>query len=321
MFDTPVLYLIFNRPELTKITFTSICKMKPKKLFIAADGPRIGNIKDEISCKIVREYVLSNIDWDCDLKILFREYNLGCGLSVSSALDWFFSYVDEGIILEDDCLPSKSFFMFCEIMLEKYRYENVVGHISGVNLIYNNTNVINNSYSYYFSAIIHIWGWATWKRSWKNYNFHLSNISFDNDKKLYNNIFIHEEINTFWSKKYEDTKNKFIDTWDYQLQFCIWSHNQLSITPQFNLITNLGFGDEATHTKNRFDMLSNLPNSEINQIIHPPIIKISSSLDLLMFFYAYNIKFDISLLKWKSKYIFINRFFKKKLIRYFSDVS
>jgi hypothetical protein len=321
MFDTPVLYLIFNRPNLTEITFPSICKIKPKKLFIAADGPRIGNINDEISCKIVRDYVLSKIDWDCDLKILFRENNLGCGLSVSSALDWFFSYVDEGIILEDDCLPNKSFFVFCENMLEKYRDENVVGHISGTNLIYNNSNIINNSCSYYFSAIIHIWGWATWKRSWKNYNFHLSNIYFDHNKKFYNKIFIHEEINKFWSNKFKDTKNKFIDTWDYQLQFSLWSNNQLAITPQVNLITNLGFGEQATHTKNRFDILSNLPNTDIKKIFHPRAIKINSRLDLLMFFHAYNIKFDRSLFKWKSKFISINRFFKNKIFRSFTDVS
>ena len=321
MFNTPILYLIFNRPDLTEITFLSIRKIKPKKLFIAADGPRICNINDEINCKIVREYVLSKIDWDCDLKILFRENNLGCGLSVSSALDWFFSYVDEGIILEDDCLPNKTFFLFCENMLDKYRDDHIIGHISGTNLIYNNYNIINNLYSYYFSSIIHIWGWATWKRSWKNYNFQLSNIYFDHNKKFYNKIFIHDEINKFWSKKYKDTKNKIIDTWDYQLQFCLWSHNQLAITPQANLITNLGFGDKATHTKNRFDILSNLPNSDINQILHPPSIKISSRLDLLMFFYAYNIKFDRSLFKWKSKYFSIKKFLKKSLFRSFSDVS
>jgi hypothetical protein len=311
MFDTPILYLIFNRPDLTKITFSSICNLKPKKLFIAADGPRIGHFNDEINCKIVRDYVISKVDWDCDLNILFRDNNLGCGLSVSSALDWFFSFVDEGIILEDDCLPNKSFFVFCESMLIKYRDENLIGHISGTNLIYSNSNIFNYAYSYYFSAIIHIWGWATWKRSWKNYNFQLSNNSFNNDSKLYNKIFIHKEINKFWSIKYKDTKNKIIDTWDYQWQFCIWNHSQLAITPRFNLITNLGFGDQSTHTKNRFDNLSNLPNSEINQIFHPSTIKLSSKLDLLMFFYAYNIKFDRSLLKWKTKFISLNRLFKK----------
>jgi hypothetical protein len=321
MIDTPILYLIFNRLDLTKITFPAICQLKPKKLFIAADGPRDGNENDEISCKLVREYVFSKIDWDCVLEILFRDNNLGCGLSVSSAIDWFFSYVDEGIIIEDDCLPNISFFVFCETMLEKYRYEHKVGHISGSNLINNKSFIINNSYSYYFSSITHIWGWATWKRAWKNYDFNLSDVSFDKNNNYYNKIFINGEINKFWSEKYIDTKNKFIDTWDFQWQFCLWRYNQLAITPQVNLITNLGFGDQATHTKNRFDKLSNLTSYNMKLILHPRSLKINSKLDLLTFYHAYQIKFDRSLFKWKSKCISIIRYLKKSLFKYFSGVS
>ena len=121
MFNTPVLFLIFNRPKLTEISFSSIYTTKPKKLFIAADGPRIGNEIDVLNCMIVRNYVLSKIDWDCEIQTLFRDVNLGCGKAVSSAISWFFENVDEGIIIEDDCFVDSSFFNYCSLLLEKYR--------------------------------------------------------------------------------------------------------------------------------------------------------------------------------------------------------
>jgi hypothetical protein len=311
MFSTPVLFLIFNRPDLTKISFDSICQFKPTKLFIAADGPRNDNYLDLVNCKLSREIVLSKINWECDLQLLFRDDNLGCGLAVSSAIDWFFSFVDEGIILEDDCVPSPSFFFFCQNMLDKYRHNLIVGHISGSNLISNKYEISNLDVSYYFSSISHIWGWATWKRSWLNYRFNLTEISFVHKCTRYKNIFIHKEILQYWNNIFFQIKNNLLDTWDFQWQFSLWRNDQVAITPKVNLIANLGFGDLATHTTSKFDKLSNLPVSKLSTIVHPSNILINYRNDLLVLSYAYRIKFDLSIFKWKSKYYYIKSYFKK----------
>ena len=162
----PVLFLIFNRPETTIQVFSAIKKAQPNRLYIAADGPR-PEYPDEVNhCKIART-IATNVDWDCEVKTLFRDQNLGCRLAVSQAIDWFFEQEPEGIILEDDCLPNQSFFWFCKELLEKYRNETRIMHIGGTNFQFgkNRTN-----YSYYFSRYAHIWGWASWRREWKYYD-------------------------------------------------------------------------------------------------------------------------------------------------------
>jgi hypothetical protein len=186
MFETPILYLIFNRPDLTKITFPSICTVKPKKLFIAADGPRIDNQNDELNCKLVREFVLSKIDWDCEIHTLFREKNLGCGKAVSSAISWFFNHVDKGIILEDDCLPNESFFFFSQNLLIKYENNPRINHISGFNF---QLGYQHDKNDYFFSNYTLIWGWATWKRSWINYDFDMKDFEIFYRSCNYKNLF------------------------------------------------------------------------------------------------------------------------------------
>jgi hypothetical protein len=247
MFETPILYLIFNRLELTKITFPSICVLKPKKLFIAADGPRFGNHYDENNCRLVREYVLSTIDWDCEVKVLFREENLGCGKAISEALSWFFMNVDEGIILEDDCLPDISFFSFCTILLNRYRYENRIMHIGGTNLQFGK---FRGDGDYYYSIISHVWGWATWRRAWVHYEFNLNN-AIKISPNRYNNVFrSNKNIIKYYKDIFSEMRNSKIDTWDYQWFYIIILNNGLSICPNKNLVKNIGFGKEATHCVN-----------------------------------------------------------------------
>ena len=240
MFDTPILYLIFNRPNLVEITFSAICEIKPKKLFIAADGPRLDNLDDVLNCMLARQYVLSKIDWECDVKTLFRDTNYGCGIAVSSAISWFFEDVEEGIILEDDCLADKSFFNFCALLLNKYRSNHKILHINGSNHQFG----IKRGFSdYYYSVYPHIWGWATWKRAWNLYDFKMS------DFRLY------QHKNYF--KKYAQISlmmyvfNSKIDTWDIQWVYSVFKYKGLVITPNINLITNVGFDENATHTTSK----------------------------------------------------------------------
>ncbi|MBC7913688.1 MAG: nucleotide-diphospho-sugar transferase [Pyrinomonadaceae bacterium] len=239
---TPILFLIFNRPDSTKKVFEEIRKQKPKYLFIAADGPRQEDTGDYQKCKNTRE-IVSDIDWDCELKILFREKNLGCKFAVSSAITWFFEQVEEGIILEDDCLPNPSFFSYCAELLKKHQNDHKIMHISGTNL---SDDIKFGDGSYYYSCYPHIWGWATWRRAWKKYDLEL------HDKKAYlkliNETFKYLSERIFWKSKLDSIKSNQIDTWDYQWLFSIWRERGLCLNSNYNLIENIGFGAEATHT-------------------------------------------------------------------------
>jgi hypothetical protein len=259
---TPILFLIFKRLDTTKQVFEQIKKEKPPKLYIAADGPR-KNVEGELEkCKAVREYVLNNIDWDCKVKTLFREKNLGCGRAVSEAITWFFEQEEEGIILEDDVLPSLSFFWFCEELLEKYKNDIRIWHIGGCNF---QNGIIRGDGDYYFSALNHIWGWASWANRWKYYDFELKNMNSD---RFIENYWKGSALR-YWKRIFWKMKNKEIDTWDYQWIFTMWYHQGLGISPNVNLISNIGFGRDATHTENLNSKVANLQRGDIILKNHP----------------------------------------------------
>ncbi|MES2378154.1 MAG: nucleotide-diphospho-sugar transferase [Bacteroidota bacterium] len=244
--QTPVLFVVFNRLDTTSIVFDAIRKAQPKKLYIAADGPRPNNASDAEKCQLTRELVV-NIDWDCELKTLFRDENLGCGLGPAGAYDWFFENEEEGIILEDDCLPDPTFFRFCEEMLEKYRYDTRIMHITGSN--FQKGWQHDNNFSYYFSTFPHEWGWATWRRAWRLYDFGVKKYPELIEKDYFKDYF-----GSALEKKYRLAKihnsynNPDANWWDYQWSFAIFSNNGLSIIPNVNLIENIGLGVDATHT-------------------------------------------------------------------------
>lgn len=244
-FNTPILFLIFNRLESAVLVFEEIKKQKPKFLFIAADGPRRCKVEESEQCKVVRNTILDLIDWDCEVKTLFRKENLGCGLAVSEAITWFFKSVEAGIILEDDCLPHPDFFSYCEILLHKYENDKSISLISGLNL---QRGIKRGNASYYFSANTYIWGWATWRRVWATYEFDLSKL----DKRtLLNNIrvaYSHPYERKILKSIYIKMINNAIDTWDFQFSFGNIYYKRLSIVPNVNLISNIGLGGEATHT-------------------------------------------------------------------------
>jgi hypothetical protein len=242
-FTTPILFLIFNRPSQTQKVFESIQAIRPKFLFVAADGPRENNIHDQEKCKMTRA-IIKQIDWECEVKTLFREKNLGCGRAVSSAVTWFFEHVEKGIILEDDCLPITDFFYYCESLLIKYKNDNSIMHIGGRN---NLTVKLKYRYSYYYSAYTHIWGWATWKRAWDFYNFKIGSLNnFEDSLTFY---FKKKFIRDYWIAMFQQFRINPIDTWDYQWTYTVWKNKGLSILPVVNLVTNIGFGNDATHTK------------------------------------------------------------------------
>lgn len=264
-----VLFLTFNRLDVTKRVFEEIKKVKPPRLYIASDGARKDKRGEKEIVQETRTFILNNIDWECEVKTLFGEENLGCGNAVSKAITWFFEQEEDGIILEDDCLPSQSFFMFCEELLDYYKDNEKVMHISGDQFVPN----FDNGASYYFAKNMHCWGWASWANRWHKYEFDLSDYDERNVEKFSENKAVQE----YWLKVLKMLKNNQINTWDYQWMFSIIKNDGLNINPSVNLISNIGFGENSTHTSDANNPLSKMPIYEIEEIIHPKEIKIDQN--------------------------------------------
>jgi len=269
-FDIPILLIVFNRPGTTSKVFSVIRETKPGRLYIAADGPRPGIQSDLAACASVRE-IVSNIDWPCENKFLFHENNLGCRDSMITAITWLFTHEEMGIILEDDCLPIHSFFLYCKELLDRYKDNENIMHIGGNNFQNGKTR---GEASYYFSAFSHIWGWATWRRAWNLYDKQVDGLQDLLQKKCLDRIFKSAIDRQYWTMIFELIRRGEISIWDYQWQFSIWHNGGLCISPNNNLVTNIGFGDAATHTKNIYSWLANLYSTNISiPLIHPIIIQ------------------------------------------------
>jgi len=248
----PVLFLIFNRPDVTRKTFNRIRDAKPARLFIAGDGPRENRAGESDLCYRSRS-IIEFIDWECDVKTLFRSENSGCGLAVSEAITWFFKQNEMGIILEDDCLPSLSFFRFCEILLRRYQDDEQVFSIGGTN-IFERWN--EKEKDYLFSYQGSIWGWATWRRAWEQYQYE---IPLDVEKENWDAIRETSLSKKVFEARLHNFKNASeLDTWDYQWIYTRLVNRGLTILPSRNLISNIGFGETATHTLDSNCYLGNL---------------------------------------------------------------
>lgn len=264
MLQTPVLLLVFNRPDTTKRVFEEIRKARPTHLYIAADGPRVNKSGEAERCQQVRD-IATQVDWDCEVHTLFRETNLGCRVAVSSSINWFFDQVEEGIILEDDCLPDQSFFWFCQELLEKYRDNEQVMHIGGSNFQFGQ---VRGESSYYFSRIAHIWGWASWRRAWQYYDVNMQKLPDFIEQNRIAEIFHDKAVQKQWVKSLKKVSNG-VDTWDYQWAFAIFEQGGYTIIPNNNLVSNIGFGDNSTHSVNKEDKIANIKLQSINYINHP----------------------------------------------------
>lgn len=276
-YDVPVLLIIFNRPDKTRKIINSLRNVKPKFLYVAADGPREDNIKDKFLCYKTRKEI-KNIDWDCDIKMFFRNTNFGCGNGVSKFIDWFFTYVKEGIILEDDCIPSKSFFSFMKAMLTKYRNDTRISHINGTSFVN-----LQKEETYYFLKYYHVWGWATWARAWNFYDFDMKTYVEFKKNNIISNIFTNKKIQDFWITNFDNVYQKKVDTWDYQWVYANFLNNTLSIMPFVNLIKNIGYGKDAVHTKNAKDKNANREIGELMNLKHPEFLFHQQKLDDIIY--------------------------------------
>jgi hypothetical protein len=232
---TAVLFLVFKRPDTTKQVFEAIRQAKPPRLYVAADGPHSINGKlDEVAHVEKVRTIATAVDWPCEVKTLFRDKNLGCKYSVSGAITWFFEQEEQGIILEDDCLPSPSFFKFCEIMLDKYRENKSVWMINGFNPHHPGIS----SSEYFMSQNPSVWGWASWRDRWVHYTV---DIDYSRKEPYWSTgLKLPDYVIRNYDKAFSDTASGKIDTWDYQLSFLILKNNGYVIKPLANLVSNIG---------------------------------------------------------------------------------
>ena len=293
---TPVAFLIFNRPDTTARVFEAIRQAKPPKLLVVADGPRPDRADDIEKCKAARA-VIEGVDWDCEVLTNYSEVNLGCKNRVSSGLDWVFHTVEEAIILEDDCLPHPSFFRFCQDLLDYYRNDERIASIIGCNFQFGHQRT---KYSYYFSRYHFIWGWATWRRAWQHYDRDMSLLNEIKDDDFLRYIFQDTQQSRYWKEILQRTYDGEIDTWDYQWILSCLLQNVLTITPNINLVSNIGFGVEATHTKISRSVLNNIPVKAISfPLRHPAYIVPHADADN----FTYRVYCRLPLLYWLARTI------------------
>lgn len=293
---TPVLFLVFNRPDTTEQVFEAIRKAKPARLYVAADGPRPGR-KGEIEKVAKARQIATAVDWSCKVKTLFRDRNLGCKYAVSGAITWFFENEEQGIILEDDCLPHPDFFTFCESLLDLYAEDERVAVITGNN--FQNGHKRGNA-SYYFSKYNHCWGWATWRRAWQNYQGDLPfwpEWKHSNDwmKKTPDPVERH-----YWKNIFEMVRDNKIDSWAYPWTASVWYQGGLSATPCVNLVSNIGFSVDSTHTKSKDSPLAAMTTRPLGDLTHPATIEQNVTADCYAFDNAFGgryLRFPQSLLR------------------------
>ncbi len=244
----PVLVMAFNRPDLLEIVFARLREVRPSRVFLAVDGPRIDRPGERALVEASRD-LASMLDWGCEVRTLFQDTNLGCGRGVSTALSWFFEQVDRGIVLEDDVLPDATFFEFCGSLLDRYQTDSRVFAVSGCNVV-PRSKLARPQDPYRFSQIPVVWGWATWRRSWAQHRLDVSGwrrrlpIS-----RLIKRVGYSPTSALFWGSEFELTARGNVDTWDWQLTQAAMISGQLTATSNVNLVENLGFGAGATHTK------------------------------------------------------------------------
>ena len=305
---TPIAFMVFNRPQKTQRVFAEIRKVRPTKLFIIADGPR--NDAEREKSDAVRA-VIHDVDWPCEVHTNFSETNLGCKNRIASGISWVFEHVDRAIFLEDDCLPDQSFFPYCAELLERYKDDERVMHISGDNFQANNPSFVCNE-SYYFSLISHIWGWATWRRAWKYYDVDISLFPETEREHWMQRIFTDPDVADRWEYKFRQYYKHLINSWDGQWAFTVLVNHGLAINPKTNLITNIGFDAEATHLTTSVivnnNPLANISTSSLTMpLTHPSAFIVNTEADA----YSQREVFEVNKFTRQKIISFAKRYFPK----------
>lgn len=307
--QTPVTLIIFNQPDTTKRVFEVIRQAKPTKLFVICDAPRPNYPGEEDKCMATRQ-IVDKVDWNCEVIRNYSDVNLGPKLCISSGLNWVFEQVDKTIVLEHDCLPHSHFFQFCEDLLEYYRDDERIMTISGNNFQFGRRC---RNYSYYFSRYPLIWGWATWRRAWQKNDMQMQQWQAVRDSHLLQDLLQDTRAVKYWSNIFQKCYEGYFDTWDYPWTLTSWLQNGLSIVPNYNLVSNIGFSANALNTKAVNSLFDNYPNQPITfPLKHPPFIVRDVQADN----FTQSTQFDVSFgWRMRMKLLRIAQFFGKKANR------
>jgi hypothetical protein len=255
---TPVAFIIFNRPDTTARVFEAIRQARPPKLLVIADGPRPDKIGEAEKCAATRA-IIDRVDWDCEVMTNYSDTNLGCKLRPATGIDWVFEQVEEAIILEDDCLPDPSFFPYCEELLERYRHDTRIMSISGDNFQFGRCRTTDSYYFSQFNYMCPTWGWATWRRAWQYYDVKIELWETIRDGGWLEDLLGNSATIEIWKRKFQSVYDGTFDAWDYQWIFTCWIQNGLIIMPNVNLISNIGYRPDATHSKTLTSEFANMP--------------------------------------------------------------
>ncbi len=285
---TPVALIIFNRPESTRQVFNAIRAARPQQLFVIADAPRPHHPEDIAKCAATRA-IIDQVDWDCEVFKNYADQNLGCGLRPASGLDWVFGQVETAIILEDDCLPDPTFFPYCTELLDRYQDDARIMHISGNNFQFGQQR---GEASYFYSRYTHHWGWATWRRAWQHFDYDMAKWSYLRSTNWLNTVLDTPAAVAYWQQIFDEVYDADkLHIWDYQWTFACWQNDSLCILPQVDLVSNIGFNLEGTHTL-RSNQFANLPLGKMQfPLRHPPDMIRDCHADL----FIQNSKFNLDL--------------------------
>ncbi|MDO8366274.1 MAG: hypothetical protein Q7T20_05710 [Saprospiraceae bacterium] len=291
---TPILLLLFNRPKHTRAVLDRLREIRPTQIFVHCDGPR-ESVEGESEKVTAVRTELDKIDWPCEIKTLFRAQNVGLREGVSGALDWFFEAVEQGIVLEDDCLPDRSFFPFCETLLERYADHEQVMHIGGSNVAEQLTRTLSSSY--FFSQFSFVWGWASWRSAWAKMSLNLEGFEDFVRENRISSLTPEPIAQAYMLDKFRATKARENNSWAYAWAYSVLNNNGLSIVPSLNLVQNTGIGEAAaTHTK-QLDRKANIRASSLAlPLTHPTRVERPNGLDQEIFYISQ--KSRIRLILW-----------------------
>jgi hypothetical protein len=274
--QAPVVLFMFARPDTTARIMEAIREAKPKRLLLVADGARDG-VPGEAERSEQTRALAARVDWDCEVSTNFADRNMGQKERVDSGLSWAFEQEEEAIILEDDTLPNQTFFRFCDELLERYRDDERILSIGGTNFQFDGRA---SSDSYYFSRYPHIWGWASWRRAWNLTDPEMTRWPELRESGWLDDLIEAPHAAGYWSHQL-DLAYRERHTWDYAWLFSAWVNEGLHAVPNVNLVSNLGFREDATHTApDLADFLGELPTRELPfPLVHPDRIERNAAAD------------------------------------------
>lgn len=275
----PVIFMIFNRPDTARRAFETIRAAKPPQLLVIADGPRASKPDEAEKCEATRA-IIEGVDWDCEVHKNFADANMGIRDRISTGITWAFEIVDRAIILEDDCVPDASFFPYCADLLDRYEHDERVMMVSGNNHLFGHAEIAD---SYYFSRYPHYWGWATWRRAWAHYDMNMTQWPNIRDRNLFDQYFAKLSERYYWEAIFEMVYRNKVDTWAWRWVYSIWANSGVCAAPARNLVHNVGFDADATHTHTKWDRVySELAAQELSlPLTHPVSVLANFDLDTL----------------------------------------